>query len=256
MTTATDINVKTTKRESRFTLVFKKYITENWKMLVYGAGAYLAFWAMIGAWLGWVETGTGEGGFIAYIFVSSTVLTVLASLMFRDMNGKEKRISTLMTPASASDKFWIRFIFSIPVPMILAFAGYFIFEWFRMLACLGLNGYTQPFFYPSMPTEADMMCVIFCGVSSYLLTLSLYSVGAICWPKYSFLKTTALEFGIQMIFLTIATILVNVNFILITGILLTENDALTMLWSLDGILMALAIAGWWFTYYKLKTKTL
>lgn len=252
-----DTNIAAAKNDSRFALTLKKYVIENWKMLVYGAGAILAFWAMIGVWVGWLETAGAEGGFMMYACISSILLTVMASLMFKDMNGKEKRISTLMCPASIADKFWVRFIFSIPVPMLIVFLGYFIFGWFRMLSTLAFYGYSKGLYLPTdMFANSQMICGVSLMIASFLLNLAIYNIGAICWPKYSFLKTTALQFGIQMIIFTIATILVNVDFILIAGVLLTDKDILIILWSMTAIITVLAIAGWWFTYYKFKTKTL
>ena len=244
----------------RFWMVARKYLTENRKMLGFGVLAYLAFWVMIGAWMGWLHWGGSATQAFFYTFVASLAFTVIASLMFKDMNGKQKRIATLMTPASAADKFWIRFIVTVPLFMILIAAGYCVLEWSRMLLFLIDTGHSTSFYVPfggigTLFSNHENTLGTLLLIASGFFSLSIYMVGSICWPKYSFLKTMALEFGLQMLVVMLLSMfgsLYEYSF----GFIMTKEELFAILWTITGILSALTVAACWFTYYKFKTKTI
>ena len=181
--------------------------------------------------------------------------------MFRDMNGKQKRIATLMTPASIAEKFWIRFIVTIPLFLIIIMLGYCMMEWSRMLFyIIGSNG-TPRFFLPSLVArqfslEQHHECLFLTLIcSSVAFSLAVYMIGAICWPKYSFLKTMALEYGVQFV-LTILWVV----FVTTAGVEffmdIREETVMFALRVLSIVMGLLSIVGVWFSYFKFKTKTL
>lgn len=247
---------------NHFSLLAQKYFVENGKMLGLGTVAILCFWTIIGGWLGWFGYGGGAGALLFYSFIMMLVYTVVVSLMFRDMNGKQKRIATLMTPASIAEKFWIRFIVTVPLFCILIMLGYCMMEWSRMLFyMIGSNG-TSHFFLPSlimrqMSMEHQEYLLFTLIGSSVAFSLAVYMIGAICWPKYSFLKTMALEYGVQFVLTILWTIFVataGVDFFM--DIDITEGIVIASLWVLAIVFILLSVVGVWFSYYKFKTKTL
>jgi hypothetical protein len=247
---------------SHFGLVAKKYYLENRKMMGLGAVAILGFWFIIGAWEGWFKYSGGASQGLFYYIIMMLVHSVVTSLMFRDMNGKQKRISTLMTPASIAEKFWIRFIVTIPLFILLILLGYCTLECGRMLFYVISTHEPTHFFlphfaglttHPEGASPALLWTVIGCSTA---FALAFYMVGAICWPKYSFLKTMALEYCIQFVFAIIFTI----TFTSVRDVILykdiSEEAVYTFLWTISAIAGILSVVGVWFSYYKFKTKTL
>lgn len=245
-------------KKNRFILLCKKYLAENNRMLIYGIGAFLAFWIIIGGWCGWLNTGGGGGTTFFYSFICMLLWMVISSMMFKDMNGKEKRISTLMTPASAAEKFWLRFIVTVPLYLVVVVIGYCMMELSRMLFNVIDHGFANPFYWPFntvFTADHEMTLAILLLIAVVMFDVVMYMVGAICWPKYSFLKTTALQFGFQTLAIMILSI-VGSHYFLNSIFLTDEGEILTMLWCFTGVLYLLDIFGMWFTYYKFKTKTL
>lgn len=202
--------MKSTQRnKSSLTLIMYKILSEHKKGFSIIASGYLVFLFLIGIWegyLGGMPTGT-SGGF--YILFSGFPLALGASLLFSDMSRKEGRISLLMIPATAFEKFLPRFILAFPVVLTIVILGFFTLSYGQIL---GFGYHTGLWTSPVNPfgplNQPINIASTFFLLSIFLFNEALYMFGSIAWPKYSFIKT----FGIMvagMILISIASTLIE-----------------------------------------------
>lgn len=135
--------------------------------------------------------------------IFSVGVTVMGSMTFISMNSKNRRISTLMLPASMSEKFWLRFLeYGICGVMVLAF-GYLL-----GLFVIGVSFAGSEFVF----NRFDSLCVvdgthdvvwplgIFLGLP-VLLGNAFYALGSSIWPRSSWIKTWVCQQVIGVLFL-------------------------------------------------------
>lgn len=135
--------------------------------------------------------------------IFSVGVTVMGSMTFISMNSKNRRISTLMLPASMAEKFCLRFLeYGICGVMVLAI-GYLSGLIVIGLSFAGFDVILKRF---------DSLCVvdgthdvvwslgIFLGLP-VLLGNAFYSLGSSIWPRTSWIKTWVCQQVIGVLFL-------------------------------------------------------
>lgn len=183
----------------RFGLICRKLIVENRKSLLIVLCGFSGIWTLLGLWCGYLGTTPGIGPLAIYLFCASIACCVAASRMFSDLVSKEDRISTLMTPASAAEKFIPRLIAVIPGMIILVTLGYILFSYASILVAGLRFGNWADFYNPFAHwTQEDSSTLISLG-SVFLFTLSFFIYGAVAWPRKSFFKTVLVLFAVQMV---------------------------------------------------------
>lgn len=225
--------------------IAKKTVVENRKPLVMGVGVYLGVCLLIGAWAGAYQSGGNITELILYIFMSTFVAQIAASLIFSDLKTKERRIATFMTPAPAFAKVLPRFIGATLGAAVVMIAGLYILELGRIVSCGIFNdvwpsviNINQVLFYGNAPSETAWMVAGMIGV--FLMAQCTFVLGSALAPKYAFIKTLICMWLAGAIFLTCVMSLTNMTSysiivtdfkpIAVTGVILLYVFSAVMLW--------------------------
>lgn len=199
---------------SRFGKVMRKYVAENGRLMLLGTA--MVFGVMI----------IGDG-LIAYLFSSvyyddftnhreiagiiidpawrnsydfMTFMLFILGSVFASMTGsglssKEKRLSFTMLPASALEKYLVRWLIYIPGFVVVFIAAFYVGELVRVAVTSGLVDDTREvsvinieymfknLYSGEINTNNILIYMIFFGVQA------LFSLGGFLWPKASLVKT-------------------------------------------------------------------
>lgn len=249
----TDINIK---NKSRFFINCRKLAVEKKKILLWGSLGYIGIWIMFGIINGLFGGHPYGETFIVYMFLSGIPVTYVASMMFYELCKKDKKISLLMTPVSASDQFIPRLVVVVLGMLILTFVGYLVCglaNWGSYWIFRGEQVHaSEPFQIWEQNSETLLfLCMIF---SVFMIVESVFILGSVAWPKWSFLKTIVLisviETGIGIIIGLLAKLLID------CGIYVEVYDKTSLLWSIVAFLTLLWILILYFSYFLFKRKTL
>ena len=142
-----------------------------------------------------------------FVFGFPITLIICASCMFESMSTKQKKIATLMAPATQFEKYLTRFFTYIILPIFIYIAGCLIAESLRFI--------TFSIFYPVgdiirfmdySDIIKDMLIkdnMLFHTIVLYLLSsiaqASIYALGSSIWPRLALLKTFAAQCIISFI---------------------------------------------------------
>lgn len=142
-----------------------------------------------------------------FVFGFPIALIICASCMFESMSTKQKKIATLMAPATQFEKYLTRFFTYIILPIFIYIAGCLIAESLRFI--------TFSIFYPVgdiirfmdySDIIKDMLIkdnMLFHTIVLYLLSsiagASIYALGSSIWPRLALLKTFAAQYIISFI---------------------------------------------------------
>ena len=142
-----------------------------------------------------------------FAFGFPIALIICASCMFESMSTKQKKIATLMAPATQFEKYLTRFFTYIILPIFIYIAGCLIAESLRFIIF--------SIFYPTgdiirfmdySDTIKDMLIkdnMLFHTIVLYLLNsiagASIYALGSSIWPRLALLKTFAAQCIISFI---------------------------------------------------------
>ena len=235
-------------------LMIKKMWVENRKIILIALGAYAGFCAILGLWLGWLDTGGGQGQVILYLGLAQLALSVMASMMFGALKTKEGRISLLMCPATAQQKFWPRLLAVVPMALIVVIGGFYLLDLFRVLMELISYGKSVPFSNPFVYIDAyspylPIKGMLALGLGATLLSILIYFLGGVVWPRYSFIKTMAALYGLQLFVSIIGALIfrhVKLDFL--------DNE--TGLWIITGLIYAACAVVVWLSYIFFRRVTL
>ena len=128
---------------------------------------------------------------LASFFITCLGLTILGSMTFISMNSRAGRISTIMLPASMTEKFLLRFLIYFIGGVVLLNLGFFIGE---LAACLLFAGmdlfkiFPNAFDTPGITAGVVGKALIITTLPM-LLGNAIYSLGSALWPKTSWVKT-------------------------------------------------------------------
>lgn len=127
-------------------------------------------------------------------------LTIAGSLTFSSMSSKKGRITTLMIPASMTEKFLLRFLVYFIGGLILFLICYLA----GLLEICLTFGKTDILFHMINSNSVHDICVMLTVLClPMLFSNSLYALGSSIWPRNSWVKTWIAQqvFGILMLFL-------------------------------------------------------
>lgn len=237
-------------------LNIKREIIENRKKILLSVGTLWGICIFMGGYFGFYH----RGGGISEVFIFSLVLVlsgyVYASTMFSDMTRKESRIATLMLPASSFDKFITRWIAVVPVLFGILVAGFYLGDIARVvvnnIVTDPVNGSYAHIMNPwnVLLINKAMPCSwLFYILSIYFFYQSLFILGAILWPKRSFLKTIAAIWILQMILGIFAiSTLDGINF----EEKMMLGDSLNIFAWLGAFMCALTLVAYYLAYLRFK----
>lgn len=254
---------------SRFGKLFYKEISENWKL--YGLQVLVMYVAMAITLIWYSYTDYTSFNTLAktndlnvHIFTlvfwmwSWWIFICLGtSFAFKTMKGKTGRITMLMTPVTAFEKFFFRWLIYVLVLPLLILLSIWLADYTRVFVYSAI--------YPEMPfiEVTDFKHFVDQGDGGYslchswvdgslLILLNVYIqsfflLGSIIWPKNSFIKT--LIAFVLFVFLYYWVVVGFSHF--------TENSALANLNSFifkwgHVLFPVLTIINWVLTYFRLK----
>ena len=203
-----------------FMLTLKKDIIDNRKSLLLGVGGIWGFCLLIGCFLGYNTFGGSLGELFYFSFMFLAIGCVAASVSFNNLKNKDNRIASILVPDTPFDKFIIRWLAVVPALCCVMIAGFYIMELARIITfklshdaelvansgsyCQVLNLWAM--FGKGNQTVGGELRGTF--IMSYLFSQSFYILGAVLWPKLSFIKTFAAVWVLQTLF-SIATVSVG-----------------------------------------------
>lgn len=239
---------------NRFLMFARKNIIEHKKTLTYVIGGYLGLTFVLGLWSGWIGGTPGEILSSFYVVLALLACSVAASKMMFDLTSKQGRISLLMTPASAADKFLVRLIGVLPGMLLLVIAGYFTSAY----GCILGHGFTYDIwpemYITSLPSGNNTELAAFgMAMSFILLSESMFIFGAVAWPRLSFLKTLGIMIVLQIAVSMIAVTVSLSN--ILENIQIEIYDENLFLWSVASVTTVIAVALSYFSYHKFKRTT-
>lgn len=234
--------------DSKLLLALKKHIAENRRHWLMICAVVIGIPALFGIWLGLFNIGPGEGTFLVYNFLATGVWLFLVAGTFPELKTLQGRIQLLMTPIPATYTIFIRLAFAfVIVPAILC-AGYMAFWATDLLTCgiIHHNWTAEPIFpgYRLVGNEAAAAVNL---VGQWLFSGSAYFLGAILWPRMSFLKTSGILIALFLFLSLIVAGMVKGHSAMLY---LADMDFNPLVWIWTGVLYTLDIAMIWFAFYR------
>lgn len=237
-------NIPDGKSRPTFLLCLNKFYVEHHKMLFAALGCILGLPAVIGIWGGLIRCREQDLLLFIWLFTGTLICNIIASMMFSEMGRKEGRISLLMTPASAADKFWTRFIFFVPLTLLAAVGGLFLLSLSHTLTMeVVYNIHVIQHFLHVRDFDALLMVG-----SVWLVVEAFYVLGAAAWPRFSFIKSTVILTVVQML-MSFVLFLIIEN---ITAITITIDESSATVYIFSAVFFAVACGLTTWAYYIFK----
>lgn len=239
-----------------FALTLKHFVVTNKKMLLLTLVSALGLSVLSGSFLGYYHMGGGFKEVFLFLFMFEFASAVMGSLMFADMKTKEGRISLLMLPSTAWDKFASRWLVLVPAFALFLLGCFYVGDLSRLVT-YQMTSHTlssayarlvNPFAILGYIAKDQAFLVGLLSVMCYLLGQAWFVFGSILWPKLSFIKTLAALWVVE--FVTAFFIGSVFDKWLLSGFKwMTVTGAL---WTALGVATALTTALYAATYYRLK----
>lgn len=240
-----------------FWITVKKDIIENRKSLLFRVGGIWGICISIGAFLGYYALGGSYGELMSFSFLFLLLGCVIASISFSNLINKDKRIASILVPDTSFDKFLIRWLAVVPLLCCVAIAGFYLLELSRIAVfklsydadmvahsgsyCNVLNLWEA--FGPKNTSMDGSLRGTF--IMSYFFSQSFYILGAVLWPKLSFLKTFAALWVLQTLFSIVVFSIDRIN-------LAVNFDTNMFLWCVTGFEFVVTIVIYWLAYLRFR----
>lgn len=197
-------------------LTLRHELIENRKALLLGLASIWGIFMLVGALFGLSGSHGGPGEIAFIIFAFMAISCVTASLTFSNMKTKQGRISAIMLPSTAFDKFMVRWIAFVPVLIVVLVSGMYICDLSRILVYWlrdypqiinGRNGMDiiNPWARIVNNPYGEIMAFIL--AASFLLNQAIYMLGSALWPKLSFFKTLLAQWCLETVLIFIIVII-------------------------------------------------
>lgn len=215
-----EANANNDRRINNFFLTVRKEAIDNRKHLLLRLVTIWGVFITMGGIWGYNHVDTvmphfGILGFVALLFGA-----VVGAQTFSNMQTKTGRISALMLPASAADKFLVRWLAVVPLAFIALIAAFYLSELARILVALIHEGtidadYARPVNLYSMLTlygEPGGWKFGFVCLASYFMGQAFYILGSALWPRHSFAKTFVVLWALHMLLGMVVVPMRNIDF--------------------------------------------
>ena len=223
---------------SRFALLLKKDFTENIRLYAIGSVSLLfglATLMVLGSPL--ICLPAEEGGAIFATFpiyyLFSLSLCIAASMMFPQFRTKQGRLSVFMLPATNAEKYAEQIFTNIFCFALMFVACVIAAEGIRMVVAPWMWGDVEAPFVANLGSYVDHFSItipkeavaftqafaevgitpgLFIGliVAGNLCSLGVFTLGAMLWPKYSFIKTYVAIYILQIAFSILGVIAASI----------------------------------------------
>ena len=225
----------------RFVNLCRKKVVENWKSNVLRIVLIYGVMTIVFLWNGYLEYRHSDSQYylINHVDYDAVWRFVLMSFFFflfgfgwlsasftmENMKNRTGRIATLMTPATPFEKYFLNWLVSTIILLIVLLIAFKLADYTRVLI--------YSLIYPDLAEAIlpvnlnDMVGVNVLGhhfhvfsnmyqvrftLSLYWFVQSLFVLGSSVWPKNSFIKTFAVIAIIVLIYMVVGTSLVSVLF--------------------------------------------
>lgn len=187
---------------------------------------------------------------MASVFVASFALTILGSLTFTSLSDKKSRISTLMIPASMTEKYWLRVLIYLFGGTVVIAIGWLIGFLIAHLVFGATTFIDSVFGEVSTEDVPVMRSVIAAFVLWAFVGQAIYVLGSALWPKLSWVKTWLVLTGLQWLFgmLMIAVAFSGYDFVFKVGMWMKNLDFLTVWICVSSVLIIGLYAAAWFRF--------
>lgn len=261
----------------RFANVCRKEMVEGWKanllrvVLMYGMLAIAFIWNAHLEYDGdrsreAIERSVWAFGIMAFLWGITVMGCLSASFTMERMKTKTGRMAVLMTPATAFEKFFARWIIFTFVFLVVYIIAYKLADWTRVLVFMAKYPEIDPIgqvplcsmvgecgtsteHWTAFPDYRAFML----GVSGYLFFQSCFVLGSSIWPKNAFLKTFAAGVAIVIAYTLIGAmfgnLLISGNYLDVDRVHLSEET----LWACMTVAaFAMALVNWVLAYFRFK----
>lgn len=202
----------------RFGLALKAYLVEGKSQLALSMGVLwgiLIFTAVKFAQSAPTYRGYGSDFTVAaeegmsFFSIYALAAVLMGSWMFGTLSTKPKRINTLMLPASALEKFLVRWCIYVVLFSVTFVVGALVADGIRALCTPAETDYCS---LPSFVIQqgwheiindngAPLWVYWWAILNVALIGQALYSLGSVIWPKRSAIKTFVALFALSFVFL-------------------------------------------------------
>ena len=190
---------------NRFWHLIKNDVVTNYRTLLTAAGAALGILLFIN-FISMLSTGEPAVSLVFYpliLFIGGYLIT---SLSFNDLHHPQRSYVFLTLPASNLEKFLSKLVLTTVGYVLGTLILYFLFSVLMSTVNLIIFQESHPLFNPF-----DRVIWITIGV--YLITQSIFMVGAVYFRKHAFIKINLFLFIVQIALALFAVILVKLVFI-------------------------------------------
>lgn len=260
-------NINQTFCTQRFGAYFKAYLASNRRTLLLSMLSIPVVFLIFGACLGYDADPRMAGDSFDYAWRAQSSLALIALYLFgaasaskfySAMGSKEKRLSTMLVPASQLEKFLTYFILYIVAFYVVFYISFFIGDRFRVL-CAHIftpNGaYAE-----SLPLRDIFIFLPFKSVlantiiySSVIAIQALFALGSILWMKNSFLKSLIAYFVISSVAGVLTLCSANIffhNAFTVPRRLIPIHTESGAAWTVGIISAIITILLYWLTYRR------
>ncbi|MDR0891279.1 MAG: hypothetical protein LBN24_01520 [Mediterranea sp.] len=266
---------------SRFALLCKKDLMENWKknlfrlIVMYGALTIIFLWygyfnyksfdcivdQPLAAVFSNLEDSQCSFEMVALVWTLFLMGTISASFLMEPMKTKTSRIAELTLPATPFERFIVRWLVFTVGFLLVYFLLFRLADWTRVavfsiaypkadaIRSLPMFDYlvgSQTGHWTLVPGALQLWLLILL----YLFVQSLFVLGSALWPKNAFLKTFAVGFILFVVYALIVT--GEVMWLTDRHTSLPNFWTLTTSWGAIGVLSVLTIFCWTLAYFRFK----
>lgn len=181
-------------------------------------------------------------------------LTIFGSLTFSNFSSKRKRISSLMIPASRSEKFLHR--------VLIYFVGGIVLLVMGLLLGLAICQISFGGGSATLNSVFSFLDREFSGSFTLALILlallgnSIYALGSSLWPKLSWIKTWVIlmvfEWIVTVIFIILAAANIDWNALFTFFFTIDKSNVWILIWLGNATLAILNIICWMFAWLRFK----
>lgn len=253
---------------SRFGKLFRKEILENWKLYVLGILTMYGIMTIALLWSACPEYNSYNPSFgsddlnthvftlVFWMWSWWGFMCLGTSFAFRAMKSKTKRITTLMTPATNFEKFFLRWLIYVLFLPLLVFLSMKLADCTRVFICSMIYSevpfieVTQFKYFVDQGDGGYSLCHNWSQGSLLILVnlyiQSLFLLGSIVWPANAFVKTLVALLIIGFVYYWIG--IISSHFI--EGAELRNFSLLVFQWG-HVPLLVLSIINWTLAYFRL-----
>lgn len=177
-----------------YILTLRKYLADNRRKLLLRLGGLAALSVILGYFLAATHTNDSNDVCIALSMAFTVYACIIASTVFATMKSSRGRIATLMTPATAWDKFAARWTVAVPLTLIALFAAFWLADASRMVIFPLLDPSARPT-WVSLADAHNLGQILYMMIGFPIAIQAFFIFGAIAWPKNSALKSVLILWG-------------------------------------------------------------